>query len=353
MMFCPRSLSSINKWVVLGFTILSAIVLPMPSAAADKVRVAFSAVAPSQGVLWVADVGGLLNKNGISAEIIYTRAAIETLVAGEVDFAQMTGSLMSSARLQGADPVMIASAQDTLDDYLVARPNIKSIEDLRGKRIGVFRFGAASHLRLIYVLPRYGLSERDVTLLQVGDSPDRLIALSGGAIDATLISPPDHLEALRMGISMVHQELLPFPDLSVAENICMGREPTRWFPGWLDRTATVGSLLGVFVLLLAGGVGSRLCLLSERRAKPAVPFAGKYRIIDFTLSNCVNSGIFDVGILTQYRPHSLNAHIGNGKPWDLDRSQGGVELLQPYQGRRDEAAHALTIRRNPKKRAAL
>ena len=92
-MFCPRSLSSINKWVVLGFTILSAIVLPMPSAAADKVRVAFSAIAPSQGVLWVADVGGLLNKNGISAEIIYTRAAIETLVAGEVDFAQMTGSL--------------------------------------------------------------------------------------------------------------------------------------------------------------------------------------------------------------------------------------------------------------------
>jgi NitT/TauT family transport system substrate-binding protein len=211
MMFCPRSLSSINKWVVLGFTILSAIVLPMPSAAADKVRVAFSAVAPSQGVLWVADVGGLLNKNGISAEIIYTRAAIETLVAGEVDFAQMTGSLMSSARLQGADPVMIAGVQDTLDDYLVARPNIKSVEDLRGKRIGVFRFGSASHLRLIYVLPRYGLSERDVTLLQVGDSPERLIALSGGSIDATLISPPDHLQALRAGMKI----LLNLADLNV------------------------------------------------------------------------------------------------------------------------------------------
>jgi NitT/TauT family transport system substrate-binding protein len=211
MMFYPRSLSGINKLAVLGFTILSAIVLPMPSTAADKVRVAFSAVAPSQGVLWVADVGGLLNKNGISAEIIYTRAAIETLVAGEVDFAQMTGSLMSSARFQGADPVMIASAQDTLDDYLVARPNIKSVEDLRGKRIGVFRFGAASHLRLIYVLPRYGLGERDVTLLQIGDSPERLIALSGGAIDATLISPPDHLEALRAGMKI----LLNLRDLNV------------------------------------------------------------------------------------------------------------------------------------------
>ncbi len=211
-MFCLRSLSGIDKLAVFGFSVVLGIVLPMPSTAADKVRVAFSAVAPSQGVLWVADVGGLLNKNGISAEIIYTRAAIETLVAGEVDFAQMTGSLMSSARLQGADPVMIASAQDTLDDRLVARPNIKSIEDLRGKRIGVFRFGAASHLRLLYVLPRYGLSERDVTLLQIGDSPERLIALSTGAIDATLISPPDHLEALRAGMKI----LLNLADLNVS-----------------------------------------------------------------------------------------------------------------------------------------
>jgi len=87
-----------------------------------------------------------------------------------------------------------------------------------------------------------------------------------------------------------------------------------------------------YAFILAGGVGSRLCLLSEKRAKPAVPFAGKYRIIDYTLSNCVNSGIYDVGILTQYRPLSLRDHIGIGRPWDLDRRRGGVELLQPYQG---------------------
>jgi glucose-1-phosphate adenylyltransferase len=90
-----------------------------------------------------------------------------------------------------------------------------------------------------------------------------------------------------------------------------------------------------YAMILAGGLGSRLCLLSEKRAKPAVPFAGKYRIIDFTLSNAVNSGIFDVGILTQYRPLSLRDHIGIGRPWDLDRKRGGVELLQPYQGWRD------------------
>jgi glucose-1-phosphate adenylyltransferase len=87
-----------------------------------------------------------------------------------------------------------------------------------------------------------------------------------------------------------------------------------------------------YAFILAGGVGSRLCLLSERRAKPAVPFAGKYRIIDFTLSNCVNSGIYDIGVLTQYRPTSLNRHIGTGRPWDLDRTRGGVQILQPSRG---------------------
>jgi len=86
-------------------------------------------------------------------------------------------------------------------------------------------------------------------------------------------------------------------------------------------------------MLLAGGEGSRLTVLSEKRAKPAVPFGGKYRIIDFTLSNCVNSGIYTVGVLTQYRPHSLNDHIGIGKPWNLDRSRGGVRLLSPFQER--------------------
>jgi len=86
-------------------------------------------------------------------------------------------------------------------------------------------------------------------------------------------------------------------------------------------------------MILAGGEGRRLSILSQKRAKPAVPFAGKYRIIDFTLSNCVNSGIYTVGIPTQYRPRSLNDHIRTGAPWDLDRMNGGVWLLQPYLGR--------------------
>src|SRR5688572_2665817 len=83
-------------------------------------------------------------------------------------------------------------------------------------------------------------------------------------------------------------------------------------------------------IILAGGEGERLSILSQERAKPAVPFGGKYRIIDFTLSNCVNSDIDDVVVLTQYNPRSLNDHIGLGRPWDLDRNRGGVKLLQPY-----------------------
>lgn len=96
-------------------------------------------------------------------------------------------------------------------------------------------------------------------------------------------------------------------------------------------------------VILAGGKGTRLGVLTIKRAKPAVPFGGKYRIIDFALSNCVNSNVFDVLVLTQYRPHSLNDHIGKGRPWDLDRSfTGGVRMLQPFQGSFDTDWYAGT-----------
>ena len=85
-------------------------------------------------------------------------------------------------------------------------------------------------------------------------------------------------------------------------------------------------------IILAGGEGARLSVLTAKRTKPAVPFAGKYRIIDFPLSNCVNSNIFDVMVLAQYRPQSLIEHIGSGGPWDLNRDfTGGIRILTPYQ----------------------
>ena len=84
------------------------------------------------------------------------------------------------------------------------------------------------------------------------------------------------------------------------------------------------------VLILAGGKGTRLDILSQRRSKPAIPFAGKYRIIDFSLSNAAQSQLYDIAILTQYLPLSLNEHISGGKPWDLDRRESSVTLLQPH-----------------------
>jgi glucose-1-phosphate adenylyltransferase len=95
--------------------------------------------------------------------------------------------------------------------------------------------------------------------------------------------------------------------------------------------------MSVLTLILAGGAGSRLSILGEKRAKPAVPFAGKYRIIDFPLSNAVNSDLYRIAVLTQYRPHSLMEHIGIGEPWDLNRRwPNGVQIWQPYRGRKDQ-----------------
>lgn len=107
-------------------------------------------------------------------------------------------------------------------------------------------------------------------------------------------------------------------------------------------------------LILAGGRGTRLDILSEKRSKPSVPFAGKFRIIDFSLSNCCNSGIYNIGILTQYLPLSLNEHIGVGKPWDLDRRDSSITLLQPnknwYEGTADAVLKNISFieRKNPK-----
>ncbi len=94
--------------------------------------------------------------------------------------------------------------------------------------------------------------------------------------------------------------------------------------------------MNVLAMILAGGPGPKLSVLTAGRSEAAIPFAGKYRAIDFPLSNCVNSDIYNVAVLTQYMPRSLNEHIRAGKPWDLDRAEGGVRLLQPYQSSAEE-----------------
>ncbi len=96
----------------------------------------------------------------------------------------------------------------------------------------------------------------------------------------------------------------------------------------------------ILALILAGGKGGRLGLLTENKAKPVMPFGGSYRLIDFALSNCVNSGISDVWVVEQYALHSLNEHLANGRPWDLDRTYGGLQVLPPFQNDSDQDGFA-------------
>ena len=184
---------------------IAVVALQSPCSAADKVRIGYTSPTPNHGVLWVADTSNLLKKNNLELEIVYMpgNISLPSLLSGEIQFAQMTGALMSPARLQGADPVMLVSVQDYLDDRIVARPTFKSIEELKGKRIGISRFGAASHMRVLNLLPRFSLGEKDVTFLQIGDTPARVVALIGGSIDASSFSPPDHLVAARAGMKIL------------------------------------------------------------------------------------------------------------------------------------------------------
>lgn len=190
---------AILGWLIAGLSLIQ------DASAADPVRIGYTSPTPNHAVLWVADVGGFLKKNGLEVEILYMpgNISLPSLLSGEIQFAQMTGALMSPARLQGADPVMLVSVQNYLDDRFVVRPNIKSPEELKGKRIGISRFGAASHMRVLNLLPRFGLGEKEVTFLQIGDTPARVVALVGNSIDASSFSPPDHLAATEAGMKIL------------------------------------------------------------------------------------------------------------------------------------------------------
>jgi len=203
-MFCPRNARLKLRLFLLAPII--ALLIPRHSLdAADKVRIGYTAPGPQHGLLWLGDTAGLFKKNNLDVEIIYMPGNISapSLMAGEIQFGQMTGALMSPIRLQGGDPVMLVSVQELLDDRLVVRPGINKPEELKGKRIAISRFGAASHMRVLNILPRYGLSEKDVTFLQIGDTPARIIAMSGSAVDASSFSPPDHLAAQQAGMKII------------------------------------------------------------------------------------------------------------------------------------------------------
>jgi NitT/TauT family transport system substrate-binding protein len=198
-------LVTIGKLLLVMAAFLCPLLATQQNSAADKIRIAYTSPGPQHGVLWVGDVAGVFKKNNLDLEIIYMPGNISmgSLISGELNFGQMTGALMSPARLQGSDAVMLVSVQELLDDRFVVRPSIKTPEDLKGKRIAVSRFGAASHMRVLNILPRFGLTDKDVSFLQIGDTPARIVALVGNSVDASSFSPPDHLAAVQAGMRVL------------------------------------------------------------------------------------------------------------------------------------------------------
>ncbi|MSP40802.1 MAG: ABC transporter substrate-binding protein [Deltaproteobacteria bacterium] len=180
--------------------------LPYPLRAADKLRIGYGAPSVAMSVLWITKEGRLFEKNGLDVEVLYLESALvqRALIAGNITFGEMTGSLMSAPKLQGADLVMVASFLNHLLYRLVARPEIKSTAELRGKRVGVSRFGAGADRATRLLLTKLGLNpEKDLTLIQVGGAPTRLAALMANSIDATIVEPPDHKKAQEAGLRML------------------------------------------------------------------------------------------------------------------------------------------------------
>lgn len=188
------------------FLLLICLSFTSPVVAAEKLRIGYGAPSLAMSVLWITKEGKLFEKNGLDVEVLYLESALvqRALIAGNIAFGEMTGSLMSAPRLQGADLVMVAGFLNKLLYRLISRPEIASASDLKGKRVGVSRFGAGADRATRLLLAKLGHNpEKDVTLLQVGGAPTRLAALAANSIDATIVEPPDNKKAQEMGLRVL------------------------------------------------------------------------------------------------------------------------------------------------------
>ena len=192
------------------FTVIMAAVLLLCSAsagAADKIRIGYSGATVSNAMLWVTDEGRLFQKNGIDPQILYLQTTLgqTAMIAGEIDMCVYSGSLLSAARLQGVDVVMVTSFLNKPLYRLVVRPEIRTVADLKGKRLGITRFGTVTDSMSRLLINKLGLdAEKDVSYIQVGDVPILLASLSSGKIiDGAIIQPPYYLKAVATGMRVL------------------------------------------------------------------------------------------------------------------------------------------------------
>jgi NitT/TauT family transport system substrate-binding protein len=178
--------------------------LPTTAWAQMKARVAWTSFASNMSGTWVAQEEGLFKKNGLDVELVHipsTSRAIQVMLAGELQYSYMDGRNSVTAALKGADVVILTGVANRLVFSFMARPELKNISELKGKKIGITRLGSSTHSVTLWVLNKHGLKPEDVQLLQLVDVPNILTAIAAGQIDAGALSPPTNFRARKAGLS--------------------------------------------------------------------------------------------------------------------------------------------------------
>src|SRR5689334_4691465 len=195
------------RLIVLAAIFVGLLVAVHTAGAADKLRIGYSGATVSNAMLWITEEGQLFQKNGIDSEILYLQTTLgqTAMIAGEIQMCVYSASLLAPARLQGADVVMVASFLNKPIYRLVVRPEIRTVADLKGKRLGITRFGTVTDWTTRLLLSRLGLdADKDVTLVQVGDVPVLLAGLTAGkTIDGAIIQPPYYAKAVASGMRVL------------------------------------------------------------------------------------------------------------------------------------------------------
>jgi len=207
------NLHSLN--VLIGSMAILVLLSGNAARSAEQIRVGYGSLSTSYAPIWVAGEAQLFQKNGITAEVLYLESALvrTALIAGDIVMGGMSGTTMAAPRLQGADPIIIASFLNSLQYRLVVRPEIKTPTQLKGKRIGVAGFGLGAHRGAQIMVAKLGLNpDNDVVMLQIGGDPTRLSALLSGTIDASVFNPPLYKRAVEAGMRVLANiEEMGFP----------------------------------------------------------------------------------------------------------------------------------------------
>ena len=195
-----------NSWSFKLTICVAILSLAAVACAADKLRIGYGAPSVTMAPLWIAQEGRVFGRNGLDIEVLYLESALvqRALIAGEISFGEMTGALLSAPRLQGADLTMVLGFVDRLLFRLVARADIRNAADLKGKRVGTSRFGAALDRAARLALPKLGVNpDKDVIFVQIGSEATLLTALLGKSVDATLLQPPRFKRAVDAGMNVL------------------------------------------------------------------------------------------------------------------------------------------------------